>query len=634
MSGSSGMHSRQAPGLTLTWENINVYAPSKEGFMTRMLRCRWKSKNLKQILSNVSGMAEPGTCLAIMGASGAGKTTLLNTLTHRNQSDLVVEGEICVNGSRVDAKLMPRISGYVQQDDILLGQLTVREHLWFQAELRMNRDLTKEDRDAAVHSVMEEMGLLGSADVMIGVPGLHKGISGGERKRLCFASEVLTNPTILFCDEPTSGLDSFMAINVVKLMRKLASRGRAILCTIHQPSSETFALFDRLLLMGTGGRVAYLGPAEDALKFFQECAFPCPRNFNPADHFITTLAKKPGQEEESQAQIEAICDKYELSGNAAHVQNTISHMKESEQNVSMMVDFQKDTPAYKQGWRVQLMMLYWRTWTILIRDRETLSSLLIQTLGNAAFYSILYHGQGLHVTQRTIININGVLFISLMVNAFACVYAVIASLFTEYRIFIKENFDGMYRTSVYFFTKTTIDSLKYIILIVLYVLVLFLSVGFHLQVLPYMMLTFILMTLTCMAFGYLVACSHCAVDVVISIAGLVFSPLYLIAGFFIDTETIPLYFLWLKYISWFTYANEMLMLGQWSSVHNITCDLFVSDGNSTYTCFQNGQEVLQQLSMADGDFWLDALALVILMLVLYLSALCLLVFRINRMRAK
>ena len=102
------------------------------------------------------------------------------------------------------------------------------------------------------------MGLSKCADTIIGKPGAVVGISGGEKKRLAFASELLTNPSIMFCDEPTSGLDSFMALSVVEVLKELTASGRTVVCTIHQPSSEVFAIFDQLLLMADG-RVAYSG---------------------------------------------------------------------------------------------------------------------------------------------------------------------------------------------------------------------------------------------------------------------------------------------------------------------------------------------------------------------------------------
>ena len=125
-----------------------------------------------------------------------------------------------------------------------------------------------------------------------------KGISGGERRRLSFASEILTNPSILFCDEPTSGLDAFMARSIIESMKNLAENGKTIIFTIHQPSSELFELFDKLMLLSEG-RLAFIGDKNDAAEFFKAQGYSIPLNYNPADFFIKTLAINPFERENS-----------------------------------------------------------------------------------------------------------------------------------------------------------------------------------------------------------------------------------------------------------------------------------------------------------------------------------------------
>ena len=213
-------------------------------------------------------MVRPGEFLAILGASGAGKSTLMNTLLFRNLGGLNVSGSRLANGQAVTPSSLLASSAYVQQDDLFFGSLTVREHLTFHALLRMDKDVAKADRMERVEAVIQELGLSKCSDTKIGVPGKFKGISGGQMKRLAFASEVLTNPALLFCDEPTSGLDSVMAASVVEVMRNLASQGRTIVCTIHQPSSQIVNMFDKVLLMAEG-RTAYLGDVPGANSFFE-----------------------------------------------------------------------------------------------------------------------------------------------------------------------------------------------------------------------------------------------------------------------------------------------------------------------------------------------------------------------------
>ncbi len=305
--------------ITLSWHNINVYAevnavPEKNGSgggggggeRSWWPFCR-SNTTQRCILNNVSGVAEPGTLTAIMGASSAGKTTLLNVLTSRNLHGVTYDGKILVNGQDVGYGIRA-IAAYAQQRDAFIGTLRVREHLWFHARLRMDRNIPDADRKIRVDEVLDETGLRKCADTFIGIPGKTKGISGGEMKRLSFASEVLTNPPILFCDEPTSGLDSFMAENVISTLKGLAAKGKTVLVTIHQPSSEVYQLFDNLLLMSQG-KVAYMGDAKSALAFFKTAGYPCPDNFSPPDHFVHQLAITPGKEEECQERIEYLIDR-------------------------------------------------------------------------------------------------------------------------------------------------------------------------------------------------------------------------------------------------------------------------------------------------------------------------------------
>ncbi|KAF2888856.1 hypothetical protein ILUMI_17317, partial [Ignelater luminosus] len=247
-----------------------------------------------------------------MGSSGAGKTTFLNTLTSRSSSRLLVTGVRCANGVPVNLNSLSSKMAYVQQEDLFIGTLTVKEHLIFQALVRMDSHIPYKQRIERVEEVMAELRLNGCENTLIGVRGRLKGISGGEMKRLSFASEVLTNPPLMFCDEPTSGLDSTMALNVVQILKRLAHTGKTIICTIHQPSSEVFALFDKLLLMAEG-RVAFLGSTEEASNFFTSLDAPCPHNYNPADYYIQLLSISPGKEESCKQAVNMICDRFDRS---------------------------------------------------------------------------------------------------------------------------------------------------------------------------------------------------------------------------------------------------------------------------------------------------------------------------------
>ena len=173
------------------------------------------------------------------------------------------------------------------QDDRLFEVLTPRELFTFSARLRLPRDMSADQRSEMVENVIKKLKMSACANTRVG-GHLMRGLSGGERKRTAIGYELITNPGLLFLDEPTTGLDSSTAYFLIETLRELAREGHTVICTIHQPSSEIFALFDKLNLL-VKGEVAYLGPAKDSIDFFGNLGSPCPTYTNPADFFMTLL---------------------------------------------------------------------------------------------------------------------------------------------------------------------------------------------------------------------------------------------------------------------------------------------------------------------------------------------------------
>ncbi|KAH7446285.1 hypothetical protein KP509_01G050000 [Ceratopteris richardii] len=237
------------------------------------------------VLDNLSGYAEPGHLTAIMGPSGSGKSSLLDALAGRLSSNTIQTGLVMLNGRR--RNLSCGAAAYVTQDDNLIGTLSVRETITYSANLRLPDGMIKSEKLAIVESVMAEMGLQDCADTAIG--NWHmRGVSGGEKRRVSIAIEILMRPRLLFLDEPTSGLDSASAFFVTQTIRNLAMDGRTVIASIHQPSSEVFELFDKLYLL-SGGKTIYFGDAAEACNFFAAAGFPCPDLRNPSDHFLRCI---------------------------------------------------------------------------------------------------------------------------------------------------------------------------------------------------------------------------------------------------------------------------------------------------------------------------------------------------------
>ena len=242
--------------------------------------------NGKTILADVSGIAQPGHLTAIMGASGAGKSTFLDILARKNKRG-ITHGSFYVNGEKIPDNEYRSVIGFVDQEDTLLPTLTVHETILTSALLRLPRDMGISVKEQRVHEVMRQLGIHHIKDQMIGSEeGNGRGISGGEKRRVGIACELVTSPSILFLDEPTSGLDAFNAFNVVECLVTLAKTyNRTILFTIHQPRSNIVALFDQLVLLAKG-RVVYSGPFASCQPYFDHIGYPCPPGFNIADYLV------------------------------------------------------------------------------------------------------------------------------------------------------------------------------------------------------------------------------------------------------------------------------------------------------------------------------------------------------------
>ncbi|KAL1889293.1 FAD-dependent urate hydroxylase, partial [Ceratocystis pirilliformis] len=242
--------------------------------------------NGKQILSNIQGISKPGEITAIMGASGAGKTTFLDILARKNKRGTVT-GNLLVNGENVDNPNYKQFIGFVDQEDTMLPTLTVHETIMNSALLRLPRSMSQLSKEQRVMEVEKQLGIYHIRDSLIGSEeGKGRGISGGEKRRVGIACELVTSPSILFLDEPTSGLDAYNAFNVVECLVTLAKTyNRTVVFTIHQPRSNIVALFDRLILLAHG-QVVYSGSFSKCQSYFDNLGYTCPSGFNIADYVV------------------------------------------------------------------------------------------------------------------------------------------------------------------------------------------------------------------------------------------------------------------------------------------------------------------------------------------------------------
>ncbi|WAO87350.1 Hypothetical protein NCS54_00465600 [Fusarium falciforme] len=254
--------------------------------------------NERRLLDHVDGWVKPGMSTALMGVSGAGKTTLLDVLATRVTMG-VVSGDTRIDGKPTDSSFQHRV-GYVQQQDVHLNTMTVREALEFSALLRQSAEITREEKIKYVEQVIEMLDMQEFSDAVIGTPG--EGLNVEQRKRLTIGVELAARPQLLvFLDEPTSGLDSQTSWAICDLIEKLTASGQAVLCTIHQPSAMLFQRFDRLLLLAPGGKTVYFGDlgneSKTLLEYFERNGAPsCPPDANPAEYMLQII--KPTHDDE------------------------------------------------------------------------------------------------------------------------------------------------------------------------------------------------------------------------------------------------------------------------------------------------------------------------------------------------
>lgn len=425
-----------------------------------------KAKVQKQLLNNLSGSITGGLW-AIMGSSGSGKTTFLSCLAMRLDSyRMGISGDVFLNGKTYSKHILKSMSGYVMQDDLVHAHLTVGETLSYAARLRMPRTTSVADRELAQEHVMQLMGISYCRDVLVGDSRI-KGISGGERKRLCIALELLTKPQLLFLDEPTSGLDSSTALSVMMTLKHLASTGECtVVTTIHQPSSKIFATFDNLMLMKKGD-IVYQGNAVRALDYFEKLGFPCPAYTNPADHLIDIIADP---------------EDYSIHDTDGDDDTKKKQCPNKKFIVPLDSDFGSTKPSFNvkewQPWYYQFIVLlqrnlhhHMRRWDIIAMN-ICVTIIIAVFVGSSVWHNIGFGKAGGGKRQPA-------LFFCVIHQGIVSSLQGSHSFPLERSIMLRERAAGTYYVSAYFFAKTVADMTVQIISPVLFTVIAYPLIGFQ-----------------------------------------------------------------------------------------------------------------------------------------------------------
>jgi ABC-type multidrug transport system ATPase subunit/ABC-type multidrug transport system permease subunit len=595
--------------MHLSWQGVTMRVPAARArtALPCFAAAPSSAPSARTILSSASGALAPGELVAILGASGCGKTTLLSILAGRQRP---TAGSVRLCG----ATGAPAAAGalqFIAQDDLFLPHLTVREHIQFQARLRLPC-LPRREAEARGEALLQQLGLASCAGSLIGSAGeapgaLHgRGISGGERKRLSIATALVSSPSLLLADEPTSGLDSANAALVVETLRDLARGGCAIVTSIHGPSSHVFALFDRVILLGEGCTV-FSGSAEAAMAHFAKLGAPLPPLTNPADWFIFALSQRAGSDARAQAhnalQRALLAAAASATADAGALGSSSSS---SSSSGGSAIALEAPTPP---PWLHTFLILFHRNSLSMARDPVLLYTRWLQTIVLSLLAGSVYWRLG--SGQKSVMNINGAAFFLLINQGLASIVGVLQTFPVERAVISREHAAGVHSVSAYFLSKSLSALPWELAFPAAFSTVCF----FMMQLRPgstaaWLQLTgvVVLVSQVAVAMGMWVSTVAPTVAVALAIAPVVLLPFILFSGFLLNVRSIAPAFLPLEYTSLFRYGFSASMLILWEG-RAVECD------QGPLACpFPSGAAVLTYFSLENDSLARDVAALALLAL--------------------
>ncbi|XP_035387509.1 ATP-binding cassette sub-family G member 8 [Electrophorus electricus] len=527
------------------------------------LKMPWEMAADKQTaIRDLSLRVHSGQMLAVIGSSGCGKTSLLDIITCRDEGGTKKSGEILINGKACTRSLVKKSIAHVRQDDRLLPHLTVRETLAFVARLRLPTHFSQAQRDQRVDDVIAELRLRQCANTRVG-NSYVRGVSGGERRRVSIAVQLLWNPGILILDEPTSGLDSFTAHNLVITLYRLARGNRLVLLSVHQPRSDIFQLFDLVVLLSSGSAV-YCGPAKDMVPYFTSLGHPCPRYCNPSDYYVDLISvdrRSPEKEAECLERVRVLSVQF-----AANVKNTDDFMwKWQDQDAPTPESLQEAPPVNKAETSIPLSKQEDRLpgrlhqFTTLARrqvfnDYRDLVTLLVHGL-EALLMSLLvgFLYFGLAEQQLSMQDTVSLLYMMGALTPFAVVLDVIAKCHSERAMLYHELEDGLYSVTPYFFAKVLGELPEHCVFTLVYGLPIYWLAGLNAEpdrfLLNLLLVWLIVYCSRCMAL--FVAAALPTLQTSSFLGNSFFTVFYLTGGFVISLDN-----MW-PVASWFSYISFM-----------------------------------------------------------------------------
>mmetsp|Transcript_4705 Transcript_4705/g.9502 ORF Transcript_4705/g.9502 Transcript_4705/m.9502 type:complete len:654 (+) Transcript_4705:93-2054(+) len=529
-----------------------------QGDSERSRRGRNGESGNQTILNGVSFMAKPREVLAILGPSGSGKTSLITAIGGRTTTGHL-DGVTLYNGRPLTRGMKHQVS-IVTQEDVFFTNLTVGETLDFTARTRLPDNMSREDRQNTLREVTTSLGIQGILNTIIG-DYFKKGISGGERKRLNIACELLTNPKFLFLDEPTSGLDSGVAWSLMKQIRKLSREDRVVITTVHQPNSQMFGLFDKLLFL-VDGEVCYFGPAQRVSAYLDSLGLKCPATFNPADYMMQVITFDGSNPEGAEKVRKKLKDNWKL------VETTQEGSAKSSANSRRL--FCRERSQYTTSVGRQYVALCRRSFKQ--RRGETAQLInLIQHISLAFIVSSLWFQ--ISDTEASLPDRLGVFFFTTAFWGFTPMFAAIFSYPLERSVLQKDLASSAYRLACYSLAKATVEVPVEIFYPTLYWIIVYFMVGLNGQIDRFFISTVVLTihVLASQSIGGFIAVLVNDLKIAQVVATLSMLGSLLFGGFYVTTNRVPAPLRPLKWISPVQYAYSALVINDISG-HNFTCD--------------------------------------------------------------
>ncbi|XP_063700042.1 protein brown [Culicoides brevitarsis] len=568
--------------FTLEWRNLS-YIPKKrvdleigKGLKSLNVFRRALLKDVL-VLDNVNGRIESGSLVAVIGSSGCGKTSLLAAIAQRIQHD--VTGDIFINQQLVDQQEMRSMSGYVPQSDISIPTITPFEHLYFMLQFKNCGNLTSDEKKQKIHEILRSLSLAKTETTPI------KSLSGGEKRKLLLATSLIFDPLILFCDEITTGLDSFQASSVTQSLRSLVgldenenrSQARAVICSVHQPSSSLFHLFSHLILM-SNGKIVFQGRIEEAVEVFEKAGMACPKMYNPAEFYVKMVSQ-----DRNALKLERVSnvsdEKLNESTNDIRCQFLNSNLISSSNG--------------RVNWFKQLFLLMLRS---ILSGSRNYKTYLIQSLlylSTPFVIGILYSNVSPN-SQASIQDINGAFFNLITEMIFTYAYYVVFLIPEQYSLLRRETGEELYTFSAYYVSKTLILIPKVVIETFIFMAIVCFLTPFNIDLLTFckICVTLILASITSIAYGFSLAGVFESARLTIELGPPVDLVFLILGGVYINVGSIS----YMKYFSMFFYANEAISYEYWKKIDTIACNDIAE-----YPCLTNGTQVLEHLGLGNDS---------------------------------